>query len=96
MTSKLVIGTLFLLIKLIFVSKTSWGLNLGDFKQGDRIAYNGTTWETFPPPDVPYAEEARDGDKPDPDDRMGGIVKNATVNQAIAGTDKCDSITPYG
>lgn len=72
-----------------------WGLNLGDFKQGDRIAYNGTTWESFPPPEVPYAEEARDGDKPSPDDRIGGIVKNATVNQAIAGTDKCDSITPY-
>ena len=79
----------------VCIQDPRWGLNLGDFKQGDRIAYNGTTWETFPPPDVPYAEEARDGDKPDPDDRMGGIVKNATVNQAIAGTDRCDSITPY-
>ena len=26
---------------------------------------------------------------------MGGIVKNATTNQAIAGTNKCDVITPY-
>lgn len=79
----------------ICIQDPRWGLNLGDFKQGDRIAYNGTTWESFPPPEVPYAEEARDGDKPSPDDRVGGIVKNATVNQAIAGTDKCDSITPY-
>ena len=78
----------------ICIQDPRWGLNLGDFKQGDRIAYNGTTWETFPPPDVPYAEEALDT-TPDPDNRVGGIVKNASLADAIAGTKKCDAITPY-
>ena len=42
--------------------RPSWGLNFicAFYCLVTRIAYNGTTWETFPPPDVPYAEEALD------------------------------------
>ena len=78
--------------------RASWGLTLSampSISQGTRIAYNGTTWQPVAPPTIPYAEEARDGDKPDPDDRIGGIVKNATVGQVVEGTDKCDTVTPY-
>lgn len=65
-----------------------------------RIAFNGQEWEVLPGPEVPYAGDAL-GDvplvngKPNPDDRQGGIVKNATLSQAKVGTDKCDTITPY-
>ena len=73
-----------------------WGLQLGDsVSNGDRIAFNGSVWQKLQPPNVPYAEEARDGDKPSPDDRAGGIVKLATVGQVSAGTNKCDAVTPY-
>ena len=73
----------------------TWGLNLVNISAGDRIAFDGTQWQDFPPPEVPYAEEARDGDKPDPDDRVGGIVRLATVGQVEEGTNKCDPVTPY-
>ena len=33
--------------------------------------------------------------KPDPDERIGGIVKLATVGQVEEGTNKCDPVTPY-
>ena len=68
---------------------------------GDRIVWSGTKWEELKPPNVPYADEALgdvplDADsKPTPDTRMGGIVKNATLSQAKAFVDKCDTITPY-
>ena len=68
---------------------------------GDRIIWSGTKWEELSPPNVPYADEALgdvdlDADsKPTPDTRMGGIVKNATLSQAKALVDKCDTITPY-
>ena len=58
------------------------------------IAYNGSVWQKLPPPNVPYADDALD-ELPDPDTRMGGIVKLAAKDQAIAGTNKCDAITPY-
>ena len=75
--------------------QAGWGLSLGDFSKGDRIAFNGVAWQTIEPASIPFASEALDGDVPDPDTRGAGIVKNATVGQAIAGTNKCDSITPY-
>ena len=67
---------------------------------GERVVWSGSDWQLVLPI-VPYAEEAlgdvsldADG-KPDPDTRVGGIVKNATLSQAEAGVDKCDTITPY-
>ena len=76
--------------------QAEWGDKLGDsVKQGDRIAYSGTEWQKLAPPQVPFAEEAIDGDIPDPDTRGGGIVKLATSNEATAGTNKCDAITPF-
>ena len=73
-----------------------WGTELGDsVKQGDRIAFSGTTWQKLAPPQVPFAEEAIEGDIPDPDTRGGGIVKLATSKEAEAGTNKCDAITPF-
>ena len=64
-------------------------------KAGERVAYSGSQWQVLDPPAVPFAEKARDGAKPDPDDRNGGIVKLATVDQVAAGEDKCDVVTPY-
>ena len=32
---------------------------------------------------------------PDPEDRGGGIVKLASVEEVEAGTNKCNPITPY-
>lgn len=80
-----------------------WGLNISNptVFANNRIAFNGQKWEVLPGPIVPYASEALgdvplDADsKPDPDNRLGGIVKNATLSQAKAGVDKCDTITPY-
>ena len=69
----------------------TWGLNLGAIAIGDRVAYNGTTWQSFPPPDVPYAEEAVSKT----DIGNGGIVKLASVEQVAAGTNKCNPITPW-
>ena len=67
---------------------------------GERVVYSGSDWQVVTP-DIPYASEAlgdvpldTDG-KPNPDERIGGKVKTATVSQAKAGTDKCDVITPY-
>jgi hypothetical protein len=82
------------------IPSNQW-FGLGSVKANDRIIYSGVKWETFAPPNVPYADEALgdvplDADsKPSPDNRMGGIVKNATLSQALACTDKCDTITPY-
>ena len=44
--------------------------------------------------DVPFASEALD-ENPIPDIRVGGIIKTATVEQALEGTDKLDAITSY-
>lgn len=72
-----------------------WGLDaLGSIKKGDRIAYNGSNWQRVDPPNVPFAGDALDT-VPDPDTRTGGIVKLAAKDQALAGTNKCDAITPY-
>ena len=77
-----------------------WGLTRA-VVVGDRIAYNGSVWQAQDPPAVPYASEAL-GDvaldaegKPTPDNRVGGIVKIASLSQAKACTEKCDVITPY-
>ena len=67
------------------LSHPTWGLNLGPISVGDRVAYNGTAWQTFPPPDVPYAEDALDI-TPSPDTRVGGITKNASLADTLEGT----------
>lgn len=41
-----------------------------------------------------YSEEAED-DTPSPDTRLGGIVKNASLQEARAGSNKSNTITPY-
>ena len=87
--------------------RDSWTGLTAPLDNGDRIVYSGTKWEELKPPNVPYADEAL-GDvdlvedtnsdqfgKPVQDTRMGGIVKNATLSQAKAFVDKCDTITPY-
>lgn len=73
-----------------------WGLQLGaKVENGARIAFNGSVWQQLPPPNVPYADEALDAVPTPNDTRMGGIVKLAAKDQALAGTNKCDAITPY-
>jgi len=81
--------------------RSSWTGLAAPVANATRIIYSGTKWEDLAPPNVPYADDAlgdvtlgSDG-KPNPDNRQGGIVKNATLSQAKAGTDKCDTITPY-
>jgi hypothetical protein len=74
-----------------------WGLKVAQVSPvvaNSRIAFNGQEWEVIPGPEVPYAEEALDL-TPLPDTRIGGITKNASLQDALAGTKKCDAITPY-
>ena len=75
--------------------QVEWGLSLSNtILSGTRLAYNGVSWQELEPANIPYAEEARDA-TPDPEDRGGGIVKLASVEEVEAGTNKCNPVTPY-